>query len=536
MTVISRSAASALDTRLRTELWLRIEQRLADGETLATGRHFQSAIESAYRDFTGQVPPAQVRERLRRLVRDVNAERPDTYLARGVQNAVRKAFAHGVENLHWDPVRVQRHGSASIRRFLRRSKIRGFLHEIRLDPDLINVYACVRAADTLAGPLLDAETVISTASTPHKAAALPPLPSPFLLDEADELDGPGEGGRGQAVDPLVADGPPSLQLFDGLQNISGEYDGLMRTLIQHKELVVGGDEGDRTRLMTALMGSPGFLQLSVAAMERRDPEMRKLSERLPPYDQALEKLQSKDALKIEESFVDDLRRLSPADYEQKLESKDDMERTRAMTDVNGLIHLLDQLMEATPFRRKVRLLIGNRVLQGSGSEIESIYRAGASVAVSRAKAEVMLRQKLEPVFVDASTEEEEAVRKRSQALLMSMEQKLVAEVDAEADEVMDTLRRAGATSDSAGATDPAEEEELTEIEKSRGALLTQVAVRVDGRPQTISGVVMPDPDDSKRMVLAERDPESGELVAQKRKRRLRYVNQLPDGSWQALTG
>ena len=148
----------------------------------------------------------------------------------------------------------------------------------------------------------------------------------------------------------------------------------------------------------------------------------------------------------------------------------------------------------------------------------------------------MLRQKLEPVFVDASTEEEEAVRKRSQALLMSMEQKLVAEVDAEADEVMDTLRRAGATSDSAGATDPAEEEELTEIEKSRGALLTQVAVRVDGRPQTISGVVMPDPDDSKRMVLAERDPESGELVAQKRKRRLRYVNQLPDGSWQALTG
>jgi hypothetical protein len=63
-----------------------------------------------------------------------------------------------------------------------------------------------------------------------------------------------------------------------------------------------------------------------------------------------------------------------------------------------------------------------------------------------------------------------------------------------------------------------------------------VAVRVDGRPQTISGVVMPDPDDSKRMVLAERDPESGELVAQKRKRRLRYVNQLPDGSWQALTG
>jgi hypothetical protein len=44
--------------------------------------------------------------RLRQLVQDFNQERPDTYLAQGMQNAVRKAFARGVERLHWDLVRV----------------------------------------------------------------------------------------------------------------------------------------------------------------------------------------------------------------------------------------------------------------------------------------------------------------------------------------------------------------------------------------------------------------------------------------------
>ena len=80
--MIGRSAAAALDVHLRTELWRRIEEHLADGRTLATERQFRSAIESAYRDVTGETPPAAVREQLRRLVHSVIADRPDTYLAR----------------------------------------------------------------------------------------------------------------------------------------------------------------------------------------------------------------------------------------------------------------------------------------------------------------------------------------------------------------------------------------------------------------------------------------------------------------------
>ena len=108
-----------------------------------------------------------------------------------------------------------------------------------------------------------------------------------------------------------------LQVFDALQKIRGDYDGLLRTLIKHKDLVLGGDDGDRTPLMTALMRSPGFLDLAAAAIERKDPEMRLLSTRLPPYNLiAPRKLEAVPKLHIEESFVDDLRGLSVVEYVQ----------------------------------------------------------------------------------------------------------------------------------------------------------------------------------------------------------------------------
>lgn len=528
MTVISRSAASALDARLRTELWGRIEARLSNGDTLATERQFQSAIESAYHDFTGQMPPAELSVHLRRMIGAVNAERPDIFLAHGVQNAVRKAFASGIDSLRWDQVRVQRHGSASIRRFLRCARIRDFLLEIRLDPALVDVDACVRQGSAIA--------VSTRAAAPVAAAGASPstMPPPAPRTPVDGHLGPDEAQSPFRAPQrlLSANGDESyLQMFEALQRIPGEYDGLLRTLIKHKELVIVGDEGDRTALMTELMRSPGLLDLAQAAMERRDPEYHLLSSRLPPYDQAPGKLEPMAKLTIEESFVDDLRGLSAAEYSQKPHSKGG-----AAADIHGLIHLLDRLIEATPFRRKVRLLLANRVLQGCGGEVDSIYRDSDSVADGRAKAEGLLREKLERILTDASDEEEAAVRRRSRALLMTVEQKQAADADAEADEIMNALRPAGEDAGEASTQVAQEEVELSEIETSRGAQLADIEVREDGRPKKISGVIMPDSDDSKRMVMAYRDAETGQLAPLRRKRRLRYVNRLPDGSWQALTG
>ena len=329
-----------------------------------------------------------------------------------------------------------------------------------------------------------------------------------------------------------------LQVFDALQNIRGDYDGLLRTLIQHKDLVLGGEDGDRTLLMSALMRSPGFLDLAAAVMERQDPEMRLLAARLPPYNLiAPRKLDSVPQLHIEESFVDDLRRLSVAAYGDRLQSTERAERGRAVGDLLDLIRLLDQLIEPTPFRRKVRLLLASRILRACGNDVEAIYRANGTIKVARSHAEDLLRKKLARVLADASPQEELAVRRRSQAMLMAMEQKLAAEADQDAEAILSSLQSlGGAQEDADDSGDPEMPVELSAAEKSRGALIVNVEIRVDGRPQKTEGIVMPSPEDSTRHILAERDPESAELTPQLRKGRLRYVNRRPDGSWQALTG
>jgi hypothetical protein len=324
-----------------------------------------------------------------------------------------------------------------------------------------------------------------------------------------------------------------LQVFDALQKIRGDYDGLLRTLIKHKDLVLGGDEGDRTPLMTALMRSPGFLDLAAAAIERKDPEMRLLSTRLPPYNLiAPRKLEAVPKLHIEESFVDDLRGLSVVEYSEKMQSKYRAERNRASGDLLGLIRLLDQLMEPTPFRRKVRLLLANRILQSCGQQVEAIYQAASSIETARSKADGLLKNKLERVFADASPDEELSVRRRSQALLMATEQKLAIEADNEAEEILNSTRGL----EVADAEEPEAIADLSDAKKSRGAQIVRVEISVEGRPQKMEVVVMPSPEDSKRHILAERDPESGELTPQMRRGRLRYVNRRADGSWQALTG
>lgn len=160
---------------------------------------------------------------------------------------------------------------------------------------------------------------------------------------------------------------------------------------------------------------------------------------------------------------------------------------------------------------------------------------------ARGKAQVLLRKKLEKVFVNASPEEEASVRRRSQALLLGMEQKVAAEADQDADDILNSLRDLGGTDEHTGQdTEPdsgsgVAELELSDVEKSRGSLIAFVEIRIDGKPQKTESLIMEDPDDSKRHVLAERD-ESGEMVPQMRRRRLRYVNRRTDGSWQALTG
>jgi hypothetical protein len=513
MTTTSGAASSYLSDQIRAELWRRITERLSGGESLVTRHDYYRAFEAAFHDFTGEEPPPSARAYLRRMVDHVHETHPEAHLARGVQNAVKRAFATGIERLAWDVITVEHSGPGAVQRFLRRDRIRDLLDEIQLDPQLIDVLDCV-------------EYGLGVARAPARpAAAVAARPVALPAAPAGVEAGP---------PPVHSDAEPEVQVFEAMQRIRPEYDGLLKLLIRHAEHVQSNDAGDRTPLTTALLQAGSFLDLAVAAVGGEDPELRRLAAREAPYDLvAPAKLAPIPASGLQERFVDDLRRLRSEQFATRLAAPD----AQVGEDVRSLILLLDHLMEPTPFRRKIRLLTAGQALQALTPEIETLYRSTDRLTEARTAAEGLARQRLQAVFVGASQEEETAVKKRLRGSLMAVEQRIVAETEAAADEVLQSLEPEGAAPEGTEAEEAVEEAvEVSEVEASRGALMASVEVRGDGGRRTIPSVILPDPDDSQRMVMAERDESTGELKPQKRRGRLRYVNKRSDGTWMALTG
>ena len=344
------------------------------------------------------------------------------------------------------------------------------------------------------------------------------------------LDATGRRVLERKVERSLSGAVDWLQVFAALQGIPRQYDGLLQALVRHREHVVSDNSADRTPLLSALLGHGGLLEQAVSLMELREPELRLLAVRLPPYNQAVpRKLEPVDDMQIDESFVGELRQLTVDQYGERLLAANAEQRRRAVDDLRSFIFLVDSLVEPTPFRRKVRLLQVNQLLQELAPEIERAYHVAADMAEARRSAARLMRQQLDRAFALASPEEEAAARRRCQAAMMAVEQKLAAEAPASPEAA------------ESGAADPEADEadevgELSETEQRRGALLTQVEVRAGGRPRLLAGAVMPDPDDSQRFVLAMRHPDTGELVPQQRRGRNRYAERRTDGTWRALTG
>ncbi len=166
-------AAISLDERFRKKLWERIERRLAEGESLATQGRLLHALENEYQTMIGVSASGGALADLDTMVRSVCQTQPERYLARGVQNAVEQAFISGVHKLKWRRLTVRRHGFAAVDGFLRRQRVRSFLADIRLDPALIDIAACVlRGEAALSTPdgTSDTRKTASATSPPAPAA------------------------------------------------------------------------------------------------------------------------------------------------------------------------------------------------------------------------------------------------------------------------------------------------------------------------------------------------------------------------------
>ena len=435
-----------------------------------------------------------------------------------MQNAVNRVFERGITTLSWDEIRVQRSGSHAVQNFLRRQRIRELLSDIRLDPRLIDVLATVEHGVEHVRSL---QAPVRTMNRATAGGLVPRDEDGSWLPLQATADTTAVVSAAPTVDPNV-------QVFIALQRIRPEYDDLLRLLIANKEHVTGGDSEDRTPLMTALTQGTALLDAAVAVIQGKDPELQRLAHREAPYRMLSETpLRPVRELAIETGFVDDLRRVTADAFEQRLHAPDPGDRQRAGGDLCSLLLLLDHLTEPTPFRQKVRLLAANRLLQRLAPEIERIYH-GTEHNLAQRQAELLVQQRMELLFDGASAEEQQVLQRRSRGMMMSVEQKLSGE----------GVDRAVSAGDSVAAEpEAAAEEELSDIEVRRGAVLAHVTMRVDGRPKLVPATIMPDPDDSKRFVLVVRDESSRELVPELRKGgRKRFVERRSDGSWHSLTG
>ena len=100
-----------------------------------------------------------------------------------------------------------------------------------------------------------------------------------------------------------------LEVFEAMKKIHTQYDEALRLLVQHKRMVVAEDDADdRSPIVRSLIDNNTLLGSMVDIMERKDPEIRLLDVRLPPYNNISNRgLETIENLTIEEDFMDDLR-------------------------------------------------------------------------------------------------------------------------------------------------------------------------------------------------------------------------------------
>ncbi|MBT3344868.1 MAG: hypothetical protein HN712_24125 [Gemmatimonadetes bacterium] len=135
---------SYLSSALRTELWMALGEQLRSGTPLCTNRDFLDVLCEIYEEITGEVAPELVRSEIHDMVTAVNEAHPETYLAKGVQNGIARAFGEGVRRLNWDVNRIQSAGAKTMRRFRQQDSVREFLADANLQPEQISVADCVQ--------------------------------------------------------------------------------------------------------------------------------------------------------------------------------------------------------------------------------------------------------------------------------------------------------------------------------------------------------------------------------------------------------
>jgi len=326
----------------------------------------------------------------------------------------------------------------------------------------------------------------------------------------------------EAVDHAVR----YLQVYEAMQKIGTQNDDALAFLIGNKD-VVAADNPDPVFLaevIRELSDDEPLLEGIMAIVDRTDQEIRMMSVRLPPYNYIMSRgLEKIGNMTIEETFLEELRRLDSEEISRRLHSTDAAERVQPAADMRCLMSLVDHVTKRTRFRKEIRML-------RLGQSIEEFYRSTSDIGEARHQAENFMKRRLRRLFPDMPTEEAVELRQQSAEIISAIEEKILQERRAAIEE--QRLQRAAATAQAQGIDDDDDDEnDLTDEEKARGILIGRVEMRVAGRYRRVPHRIMPDPDDPERFVIAARDDGSGELAPAVRRGSKRYVAKDRDGTW-----
>ena len=628
----TRAGQGNLPRTLWSELWARIIERLNGGEVLITHEQFQSALEDDYFQLTGTPVTPTMQQQLRRVIAQVNLRHPETYATKGVQNAVRRAFAEGVRALNWDTAKVQAKGVRCIERFGKKGRVHDLLEGSNVALQKIDAMHCIKSAveelesrrpAPTSSPLPPAQSLfegldqLSTkAVQPITTKAVQPKSEPTLavieseiqaaiaagdVDEREvtrrtrevqerqsdlekremakvpqnlaayveegriskeeakkikalrDVDVDVEKGEidefeasnirnsilgGQTRDALdkkvkeaVDHAVRYLQVFESMKKIDAQYDGILRFIIRHKEAVLSQSQGTPAlaEVVKALMEDAPTLERLIDMTERKDQEMRLLSVRLPPYNYIMDRRSKPigNAL-IEEEFVDTLRNVQSEELSDWLNSPDALVRVRPAADIRCFIELVDHVIKRTPFRKELRML---RISQS----IEQFYNSTSDLNAARHQSESFLNRRLYRLFPGLSREESNEIKQRSTEMIDAVEQQVLEQRRSEVEAKRQKTEEAAQARSQAGEGGGEDSGDLTEEEKAQGVFLGRVETRVAGTYRKVLYRIMSDIEEPERFVIAQRDPDTEELVPQIRRGAKRFVEKdSRDGTWKPV--
>jgi hypothetical protein len=231
-------------------------------------------------------------------------------------------------------------------------------------------------------------------------------------------------------------------------------------------------------------------------------------------------------LTIEEAYIEDLRNLSGDDISERLNSPDQMIRVRPAADMRCFVSLIDHVSKKTPFRKEIRTL---RI----SKNLEDFFRTTTDLKEARHQAEDFLNRRLKRLFPDMTADETAEIQQRGAKMIDNIEQQVIedrqAAVEAERQKRAEAAEKPKQEKGGEG-----DDMELSEDERNLGVQIGRVEMRVAGNTRRVPYKVMPDPDNMETYVIVQRDPDTGELVPQRRRGSKRVVEKDREGIWHVV--